>query len=79
MFAGESSNAMSIQTPCTQVCTIDPVSRLCVGCGRTLDEIARWSALTAGERAQLMAELPRRMALLAAANDAAADHVRGVP
>jgi uncharacterized protein len=79
MFPGESANAMSIQTPCTQVCTIDPVSRLCVGCGRTLDEIAQWSALTDGERARLMAELPRRVALLAAAKDAAADHVRGMP
>jgi uncharacterized protein len=79
MFPGESPNTMSIQTPCTQVCTIDPASRLCVGCGRTLDEIAQWSALTADERARLMAELPRRVALLAAAKDAAADHARGMP
>ena len=70
---------MSIQTPCTKVCTIDPVSRLCVGCGRTLDEIAQWSALTEGERVRLMAELPRRVALAAAAKEAAADHVRGMP
>jgi predicted Fe-S protein YdhL (DUF1289 family) len=79
MFPGESPNTMSIQTPCTQICTIDPASRLCVGCGRTLDEIAQWSALTADERARLMAELPRRIALLAAAKNAAADHARGMP
>jgi predicted Fe-S protein YdhL (DUF1289 family) len=79
MFPGESQGAMSIQTPCTKVCTIDPVSRLCVGCGRTLDEIAQWSALTAGERARVMAELPRRMARVTAAKAVAADHVRGVP
>jgi len=79
MFPGESPNTMSIQTPCTQVCTIDPASRLCVGCGRTLDEIAQWSALTADERARLMAELPRRIAQLAAAKDTAADHARGMP
>jgi uncharacterized protein len=79
MFPGESQNAMSIQTPCTQVCTVDAVSRLCVGCGRTLDEIAQWSALTEGERARVMAELPRRIARLAAAKEAAADHVRGTP
>jgi len=51
---------MSITTPCTKVCTLDPISRLCVGCGRTLDEIARWSALSEGERARIMAELPGR-------------------
>ena len=51
---------MSITTPCTKVCTLDPISRLCIGCGRTLDEIARWSALSEGERARIMAELPAR-------------------
>jgi len=53
---------MLIKTPCSNVCTIDPACGLCRGCGRTLDEIARWSALTDGERARIMAALPRRMA-----------------
>ncbi len=79
MFAGESQNAMSIQTPCTKICTIDPASGLCVGCGRTLDEIARWSALTDDERTRVMAELPRRMGVRAAASEHAGDHVRGMP
>jgi predicted Fe-S protein YdhL (DUF1289 family) len=52
---------MSIQTPCNKVCTIDPASRLCAGCGRSLDEIARWTALTDAERARVMAELPQRL------------------
>ena len=56
---------MPIQTPCTRVCTIEPASGLCVGCGRTLDEIAQWSAVTDRERARIMAELAARMALLA--------------
>jgi predicted Fe-S protein YdhL (DUF1289 family) len=79
MFAGESQNAMSIQTPCTKICTIDPACGLCTGCGRTLDEIARWSTLTDDERTRVMAELPRRMGRLAAVPQAAADHVRGMP
>ncbi len=53
---------MSIHTPCVKVCAIDPVSRLCVGCGRALDEIAQWSRLSDGERARIMAKLVRRMA-----------------
>jgi len=52
---------MPIQSPCNKICTIDAASRLCVGCGRTLDEIARWTALSDGERARIMAELPRRL------------------
>jgi predicted Fe-S protein YdhL (DUF1289 family) len=51
-----------IASPCTKVCTIDPASRLCVGCGRSLDEIAGWMSLGDGERARIMAELPRRLA-----------------
>jgi predicted Fe-S protein YdhL (DUF1289 family) len=40
---------------------IDPKSRLCFGCGRTLPEIARWGRMTSGERLSIMAELPARM------------------
>jgi hypothetical protein len=35
---------------------------LCLGCGRTVDEIARWTSMTASERAQVMLELPERLA-----------------
>jgi predicted Fe-S protein YdhL (DUF1289 family) len=31
-----------IETPCTCVCVVHQTLRLCVGCGRSLDEIARW-------------------------------------
>ena len=53
---------MAIASPCTKVCTIDPRSQLCRGCGRTLDEIARWVSLGDSERARIMAELPARLA-----------------
>jgi hypothetical protein len=48
-------------TPCVQVCVIDPRSSLCIGCGRTLDEIARWGALDEAERRTIMAGLPARL------------------
>ena len=51
-----------IASPCTKVCTIDPSTRLCRGCGRSLDEIARWMSLSDSERTRIMAELPRRLA-----------------
>ncbi|MBN9015291.1 MAG: DUF1289 domain-containing protein [Rhizobiales bacterium] len=53
---------MSIESPCIAVCMIDPKSRLCFGCGRTLPEIARWGRMESGERLTIMAELPSRMA-----------------
>jgi len=51
-----------IASPCTKVCTIDPRSGLCHGCGRTLDEIARWVSLSDSDRGRIMAELPVRLA-----------------
>ena len=50
----------SIATPCVQVCVVDGASSLCLGCYRTLSEIAGWSAMTDAERAAIMAALPER-------------------
>jgi uncharacterized protein len=54
-----------IVTPCIQVCVVDGESGLCLGCFRTLDEVARWSALSDEERAAIMAALPGRLGLIA--------------
>lgn len=55
----------SIATPCVQVCVVDGPSGLCLGCLRTLKEIAGWARLTDGERATVMAALPGRRARVA--------------
>jgi predicted Fe-S protein YdhL (DUF1289 family) len=39
---------------------MNPQSGLCIGCGRTLDEIARWADMTNAERERVLAELPLR-------------------
>jgi uncharacterized protein len=49
-----------IETPCLGVCVIDEADGLCTGCARTLDEIARWSAMSAAERRAIMLALPDR-------------------
>jgi hypothetical protein len=49
-----------IATPCIQVCTVDGKSGLCLGCFRTLAEIARWSKFSEDERTMLMETLPAR-------------------
>jgi len=52
---------MKPSTPCIRVCIIDPDLELCLGCGRTLDEIARWGRLAESERLAIMAELEARL------------------
>ena len=54
-----------VATPCVKVCVVDGASGLCLGCFRTLGEIAGWSGLGEAERARLMAELPARRARIA--------------
>ena len=41
-----------VPSPCISVCAMDPATGRCIGCYRTLDEIAAWSGLDdAGKRA----------------------------
>jgi uncharacterized protein len=54
---------MTVSTPCTKVCTIDPRTKLCRGCGRSLSEIGGWSSFSEAERLRIMAELPTRRAV----------------
>jgi len=49
-----------VKSPCNNVCQLDPKSGLCIGCARTLDEIARWAEMSDAERERVMAELPQR-------------------
>jgi hypothetical protein len=50
-----------VASPCIQVCAVDAASGLCLGCRRTLAEIAGWSRLPEAERARILAELPARI------------------
>ncbi|MGC2410692.1 MAG: DUF1289 domain-containing protein [Methyloceanibacter sp.] len=56
-----------METPCIDVCEIDAISGLCVGCGRSLDEIASWAAMSEEERRAIMAILPARQTQAATA------------
>jgi predicted Fe-S protein YdhL (DUF1289 family) len=57
------------------VCVLD-ADRCCTGCGRTLDEIARWGRMSAQEQWAVIARLDRSRAskahMMPAANVAAA-------
>jgi predicted Fe-S protein YdhL (DUF1289 family) len=47
-------------SPCTGICELDPVSGLCRGCFRTLQEIAKWGGMSPTERRQVKATLVER-------------------
>ena len=50
-----------IQSPCVKICVMDPQAGICTGCGRTLNEIARWGSMSDAERARVMTELQARL------------------
>ena len=53
-----------MKSPCINVCQMDPLRGVCIGCCRTLHEIARWSAMDEAERERIIAALPERRVLL---------------
>ncbi|PZT93565.1 DUF1289 domain-containing protein [Sphingomonas sp. ABOLH] len=60
----ETVAVQAIESPCVLVCSIDAATGWCLGCGRTRDEIARWTAIDSDARRAVMAVLPQRMAVL---------------
>jgi hypothetical protein len=48
-------------TPCIKVCVVDPLSGLCIGCGRTIAEISLWLGMSEDERRAVMSGLSERM------------------
>ena len=53
-----------VESPCVKLCVVHPEARICVGCYRSIDEIAGWSRLTPDQRRAIMAELPSRASTL---------------
>jgi len=53
-----------IETPCIKVCIVDPATRLCRGCGRSIEEIGRWTSYSDAERKRIMTMLPERLVRL---------------
>jgi len=44
-------------SPCVAVCRLDAVTRRCIGCGRTIDEIATWPDLDDEARRRIIERL----------------------
>jgi uncharacterized protein len=49
-------------SPCIGVCIMDPATGFCLGCARTIEEIAGWLDLAAEEKRRVLDELEARQA-----------------
>ncbi|GAP35836.1 DUF1289 domain-containing protein [Piscinibacter sakaiensis] len=49
-----------VPSPCIDVCRMDPATGWCLGCRRTIDEIAAWSRMDDAARRRVWALLPDR-------------------
>ena len=47
-------------SPCVGVCSIDPESKLCLGCLRSIDEIAIWSQIDNKKALEIMKDIKNR-------------------
>ncbi|MFN4172230.1 MAG: DUF1289 domain-containing protein [Pseudorhodobacter sp.] len=53
-----------VESPCVKTCVVHPEARVCIGCLRSIDEIAAWSRMSPEARRAVMADLPGRAGLL---------------
>jgi predicted Fe-S protein YdhL (DUF1289 family) len=47
-------------SPCLGICLMDPATRMCRGCLRTIDEIRAWYEASAAEKRAILARLDQR-------------------
>ena len=57
-----------IQSPCKLICELDLEKGLCKGCGRSREEIAKWTRYSDVQRAFIMTELDGRLKELGGSN-----------
>ena len=58
--AGAPRAASSPVSPCIGICLMDPATRTCRGCLRTIEEIAGWYEASSAEKAAIVARLAVR-------------------
>jgi len=62
--------APDVPSPCVAICRLSRDTGNCVGCFRTLEEIAGWLVMPREKRLQVLAQLPARKAQEIAARQA---------
>lgn len=54
---GPVMNAATVPSPCISVCQLDPESRRCLGCSRSIEQIEAWIMLDDRERMAVWVQL----------------------
>lgn len=44
-------------SPCVKICLLDPAGRICLGCKRTIEEIAGWSRMSGSDKRRVLARI----------------------
>ena len=58
-----------LESPCNDICTTDPESGLCVGCGRTQEEISNWLFFDDKQKKMVLMNLKRRNKISSTSNN----------
>jgi uncharacterized protein len=53
-----------VKSPCISVCAMDEPTGLCLGCYRTIEEIAQWWDLDTNSQQKIMDQVNQRQAKL---------------
>lgn len=60
------STPSPLASPCVRICVLDAAGSLCIGCGRTIEEISGWSGMSEGARLAVMGVLDERLRVVEA-------------
>ena len=50
-----------VESPCINICKVDIERDVCIGCGRTLEEIAHWSEMTDADKEYVNANIQNKI------------------
>jgi len=53
-----------IPSPCIRICILEPMTGLCIGCGRSMQEIGAWGSMAPQRRKDIMRALSARLVRL---------------
>ena len=50
-----------ITSPCVGICSINKNNDFCIGCGRTIDQISKWSNFNETEKKKIILQIKNRI------------------
>lgn len=59
MPENQTNNKPSSTSPCVKICQLNSENE-CIGCGRTLNEIAKWAVMTEKDREKVLKRLKEK-------------------